>query len=403
VAEVLKDASSGTTGLRIGRMARGLVVVEVMLATGFLIMTMTFSRAALALRAIELPYPARSIITGQLGLTDQALGTPDARAGLARDLAARMGAIPGVRASALVSVLPGRGAGRWTFTLDVPPVEGTVQNSTGLALVTPGFFDVVEARALRGRLLEWSDGPGAHAVAVVNQSWVRLHSPERDPIGRLLWIGERQLEIVGVVPDLQMQDPEDRIGDGIYASLVQLRPYVVRLMARTGVDPLTITPLVRDAVEAWDPDVALFEVASLYDAIYADKKVLDAFGTLFFLFGMGALFLTMVGVYGVVSFAVTQRVREIGVRVALGARPRDVARLVLGQGMRLIGAGTVVGLVIAFALSHLLAAVTEFFEPAGPLTYVAIALALVATAGAGLLRPVRRSLALTPMEALRRD
>jgi ABC-type antimicrobial peptide transport system permease subunit len=200
-----------------------------------------------------------------------------------------------------------------------------------------------------------------------------------------------------------MQDPEDRIGDGVYASLLQLRPYAVRLMARTGTDPLAITPLVRDAVEGWDPDVPLFEVASLYDAIYSDKKVLDAFGTLFFLFGMGALFLTMVGVYGVVSFAVTQRVREIGVRVALGARPREIARLVLGQGMGLVGVGTAVGLVIAFALSHVLAAVTEFFQPAGPITYVAIALALMATAGAGLLRPVRRSLALTPMDALRRE
>jgi predicted permease len=404
VAEVLKDASGSATGLRIGRLARGLVVVEVMLATGFLIMTMTFTRTAIALRAINLPFPAREIFTGQLGLTQETLGAAGARVQLVRDLTARLDALPGVGATALVSVLPGRGAGNWTFTLDAPARPGGgLPNTTGLALVTPGFFDLVGARMLRGRALEWRDGPDAPGVAVVNQSWVRLHSPDRDPLGRQIWFGDRRLEVVGVVPDLQMQDPEDQRGDGVYASLLQVRPYVIRVMARAGSDPLALTPVIRDAVEGFDPDVPLFEVASLYQAIYSDKKVLDAFGTLFFAFGLGALFLTMVGVYGVVSFAVTRRVREIGVRVALGARPRDIARLVLGEGAVLIGAGTLAGLVIAFGLSHALAAVTEFVRPAGIMTYLAIAAALTVTAAAGLLRPVRRSLALEPMEALRRD
>jgi putative ABC transport system permease protein len=256
---------------------------------------------------------------------------------------------------------------------------------------------------IRGRAIGWNDVSTSTSVAVVNQSWVRRHSADRDPLGRRIWIAERMLEIVGVAPDLQMQDPEDRIGDGIYASMLQLRPYVIRVMARTANDPIALTPAVRDAIEAVDRDVPLIEVATLYDAIYSDKKVLDAFGALFFLFGIGALFLTMVGVYGVVSFAVTRRSREIGVRVALGASRAEIIRLVFRQGATLIGSGTAAGLVIAFGLSHVLAAVTEFVEPAGVLTYVAIAGALAATAAAGLLRPVRRALALQPVEALRRE
>jgi putative ABC transport system permease protein len=211
------------------------------------------------------------------------------------------------------------------------------------------------------------------------------------------------LEIVGVVPDLQMQDPEDRATHGVYASLLQVRPYVVRLMIRTAGDPLRLAANVRSAVEAEDPDLPLFEVATLHDAIYADKKVLEAFGTLFLLFGAGALFLTMVGLYGVVSFAVRQRSREIGVRVALGATSRDVVRLVLGQGATLVLIGTAFGLLIAFALSHALASAIEFVEPAGLLTYVMIAGALSATALAGLLSPLRRALALQPLTALRID
>ncbi len=404
VSEILKDSSGGTTGLRIGRLARALVLVEVALATGFMIMTMTFTRTAVALRSIDLPFAAREIWSGQLGLTQETLDSPTTRERLARDLTARLEAIPGVRASALVSVLPGRGAGSWTFTVDAPAVRGAATTTTtGLAIVTPGFFDVVGARMVRGRALAWTDGAGSPTVAVVNESWVRRHSADRDPIGRRIWFGERMLHVVGVAPDLQMQDPEDRDGAGVYASMLQVRPYVIRVMTRAEGDPVELTPRVRDAIEAVDPDVPLIEVARLYDAIYSDKKVLEAFGALFFVFGLGALFLTMVGVYGVVSFAVTRRAREIGVRVALGATRLEIVRLVLRQGVTLIGAGTGAGLVIAFTLSHVLAAVTEVVEPAGFLSYVAIAGALLTTAAAGLLRPVRHALALQPMEALRRD
>jgi len=402
VAETLKDISGGTTGLRIGRLARSLVVVEVALATGLLIMTMTFTKSAVALHSIQFPFPARQIFTGQLGLRQQTLGSADARARLAADLSQRVDAIPGVTASALVSVLPGRGAGNPTFGLD-SPLEADARGAptTGLALVTPGFLDVLGARVQRGRGIEWSDRLDAPAVALVNESWVRRYSPDRDPLGRQLWFGDVMLQIVGVVPDLQMQDPEDRAGDGVYASLLQLRPYVVRLMARTTSAPLAITASVRDAVEAVDPDLPLYEVADLHDAIYADKKVLDAFGTLFLLFGAGALFLTMIGLYGVVSFAVSQRSREIGVRIALGAAPRDIVALVLRQGAILVGIGTTVGLCIAFGLSHALAAAIDFVQPAGATTYVAIAAALGATALVGLLRPVRRALALQPMSVMR--
>jgi predicted lysophospholipase L1 biosynthesis ABC-type transport system permease subunit len=240
-------------------------------------------------------------------------------------------------------------------------------------------------------------------VALVNESWVRRYSADRDPLGRRVWFGERSLRIVGVVPDLQMQDPGDQGGDGVYASLLQVRPYVVRLLARAAGDPMALASLVRDAVEAADPDLPLFEIATLHDAIYSDKKVLDAFGALFLLFGVGALFLTMVGLYGVVSFAVRQRSREIGVRVALGASPRDVVGLVLRQGTRLVAMGTAAGLFIAFALSQALAAAIDFVQPAAPLTYLAIAATLAATALVALLRPTRAALALQPMSALRLD
>ena len=404
VVDVLKDATGGSTGLRVGRMARALVLAEVALATGFLIMTMTFTKTAVSLRAIEFPFDARRIFVAQLGLTQSAISSVDTRERLARDLTTRLDATPGVAASALVSVAPGRGAGNWSFSLDTPSTAtASTQPTTGLVMITPGFFDVVGAHVVRGRGIEWSDKPGGPLAAVVNASWVTRFSPDREPIGRKVWLGERMLEVVGVVPDLQVQDPEDRRGDGMYVSMLQSGPYAMRVLARTAGDPLALTPVVRDAAESIDRDLPLFEVSSLYDAIYSDKKVLDAFGALFFAAGVGALLLTMVVLYGIVSFAVAARTREIGVRVALGASRGNIARLVIGQGSKLIAIGVAVGLVIAVGLSHALAAATEFFQPAGVLTYVAIAGALVATAAAALVRPVRRALALAPIDALRRE
>jgi ABC-type antimicrobial peptide transport system permease subunit len=145
----------------------------------------------------------------------------------------------------------------------------------------------------------------------------------------------------------------------------------------------------------------VIEVASLHDAIYADKKVLEAFGAIFAAAGIGALFLTMLGVYAIVSFGVTTRTREIGVRVALGASRLEILRLVLRQGGSLIAYGIAAGLLIAFGLSQALAAATEFVQPAAPATYLAIATALLLTAAVGLLRPIHRALSLQPMEALR--
>jgi putative ABC transport system permease protein len=402
VAETLKDAGTGSTGLRIGRLARSLVVVELALATGFLIMTMTFTKSALALRAVSFPFPAHRIFTGQIGFPAETLGSVERRQRAADDILGRVEAVPGVAAAALVSRLPGRGAGAWSVSVDAPAREAQRAPTTGLVLVTPDFFRVLGTTALRGRLLSPRDGPQAPPVAVVNESWVRRFSPDRDPVGRRVWFGNTAMDVVGVVPDLQMQDPEDHDADGVYAPLSQrIQPYALRLMARTTANPLALTAPIRDAVESVDPDLPMFEIATLYSAIYADKKVLDVFGLLFALFGAGALFMTTLGLYAVVSFAVSRRTREIGIRVALGAAPRQVVALVLRQGAGLIGIGAGAGLVIAFMLSKALAAGIDAIDPAGPITYVAIAGTLVTAALLGLLRPVLRALALEPGVALR--
>ncbi len=403
VADMLRDAAATATGIRIGRLARSLVLAEVALATGLMIMTMTLTRTAVALRATDFPFDAGTIHTAQLALTEQVLGDPAARAAFARDLGARVAGIPGVEAHGLASVLPGRGAGNWSFSLDAPRAEGdrSPMPLAGLVIVTPGFFDALGATPRAGRLLVEGDRAGAPEVAVVNETWVRRYSADRDPLGRRLFIGGRTLEVVGVVSDLHLQDPGEPEAAGIFASMSQLRPFAVRLLARTSGDPMAITESVRDAVEAVDPDLPVFESATLQDAIFADKRVLDAFATIFFVAGLGALFLTMLGVYGIVAFAVASRTREIGVRVALGATRGAVVRLVARQAGRVIAIGIAIGLLLAFGISQALSAATDFIQPAAPGTYALIAAALLATAAVALVRPVWRALSLDPVTALR--
>lgn len=403
VSDVLKDQTSASTGLRMGRLARALVTVEVALATGFLITTVTFVKSAVGLRTIDLSFPTRTVYSGQLGVLNEVLNNPGEREGLFTELTRRLKAIPGVTHAALASVLPGRGSGNWSFALDDRTYDRLQDMPiTGVTVVAPEYFDLLEGHVVRGRAITAADRAGAPDVAVVNEEFVRRHSADRDPLGRRFMLGERSFTIVGIV-DLKTQDIDSRTGDVVYTSIFQMRPFAVRLMARVAGDPVAIAPQVRAAVEAVDPDLPLFEEGTLHEAIYNDKQVLDTIATLFFGFGAGALFLTVVGLYGVVSFGVSRRTREIGVRVVLGATPGDVVRLVLRQALREWAIGTGVGLCIAVGLSYGLAYLDDVIQPASVVMYLAVVVLLTGGGLLGLLVPMRRALALEPGAALRGD
>jgi len=174
-------------------------------------------------------------------------------------------------------------------------------------------------------------------------------------------------------------------------------------MVRGTGNPLALVNVVRDRIAAVDPDVPVFEIATLHDAIYADASVLDAFGILFAVFGAGALFLAMLGLYGVVAFGVTQRTREFGVRIAVGARGADILTLVVRDGSRSLALGATIGLLLALALHFGLAAVLDIVAPGDPVMFAAILAALTITALVALLVPATRAAATEPLQALRYD
>ncbi|MEZ5319691.1 MAG: ADOP family duplicated permease [Vicinamibacterales bacterium] len=395
----LKGDGTGATGLRIGRLGRALVVVQLALACGLLVLTATFVRASAVIHAADLVFPAKQILTADLGIPAGTISDPAPRARLLADLRDTLAATPGVGPTAFVSALPGRGAGQWSLSFTDQPDDPS--RYTGVVMVTPEFFDLAGASPTRGRLLTWRDDGRAALVAVVNESFVRRFSSDREVLGRQVVIGERPFTIAGVVRDLRMQDPEDQDGSGIYLSMLQARPFAVRTMTLAGGAPLDAVPALRAAVARVDPDLPVVQPASLYDAIYADKQVLDAVAALFLAFGCGTVFLALVGLFALLSFTVTSRTREFGVRLALGATGRDLVAIVIRRGAGELAWGLGIGLVLAFAISRMLGAVLENVPPAGPSVFLAI----VATVGAGaalaLWRPLRRATALSATTALR--
>jgi putative ABC transport system permease protein len=397
---VLADGSRGATGLRIGRIGRALVTAELALACGLMAVSATLVKAALDLRRAELPFDAHAIFTAEAGMYTPEFDDVRRRDVFVTQIEERLGGLPGIEAAALVSTLPGRGSGGWPFTLDAQ--SNAAPPTTSVMFVTPGLLDVLGAAPLRGRNFTAHDTRSSPAVALVNASWVRRYSSDRDPIGRVIEMERgKPIRIVGVVPDLQINGIDERHTDGIYLAAAQHRIHTGRIIARVSGHALAVTPAVRAAVHEVNPDVPLFEIATLHDAIHADSRVLDTFGTLFAIFGASALFLTIVGLYGVVSFAVTQRTREFGVRIALGARARDVIGLVLWQDGRFVVIGAAIGLLLAVALSRAIGAAIDTITPSGSAVLILVTSALVGTAGVALLVPARRASRLEPVVALR--
>jgi putative ABC transport system permease protein len=403
VGALLQQQSRAATGLRIGRLGRGLVIAQLTLACGLLVVTATFVRQAGVIRAVALPFPADRVVTAQLGVPESIAADPDARHRLLARLRDGLAAEPGLTRPAFVSVFPGRGAGRWSFSFADETGGDASRPATSVMIVTPEFFDLAGARVLSGRSLTWQDDERSPLVATVNESFARRFSAGRDPIGRGLRLSDRTFTIVGVVPDLQMQDVEDPAADGFYLSMLQARPNTLRLMAATAGPPTESAPLVREAVARVDPDLPAYEFASLRDAVHADKRILDAVAGLFLCFGLGALFLAAIGLYAILSFNVTSRTREFGIRMALGATRRDLARLVINRSAVEVGAGLGSGLLLAIVLSRVMAAVLERVPPAGPDVFLAIVLTMTVGTSLALVRPLARALALTPVDALRRE
>jgi putative ABC transport system permease protein len=323
----------------------------------------------------------------------------------------RLRSLPGVTAAGAVNRLPL--TGRW-WSIGVagagePPAPPGDTPSAAGRVATPGYFEAMHIPLRSGRLFTAGDQAGTPAVSIVSESLARRTWPGRDPVGRVLVVDDSTpTAVVGVVADARVNGLDSEAPPIVYVPFAQARfglfpDWGMDIVVRADGDATALASAVRGEVAALDRALPVFAVRTLDDVLGGWMARRRAALVLVGAFAAVAVALAMVGLYGVVSYSVRQRTREIGVRMALGARPRDIGGLVLGEGLLLAGAGAVVGLALSAGTSRVLSSLLFEVKPGDPVTLAATAgvVAVVATLAAGA--PSRRASRLDPVVALRQD
>jgi predicted permease len=392
----------------------GQVAIACLLLVGATLLTRSF----IAMIHADRGYDPVNVLTAQLPLPP---GFPAERRGqLLETLVERLRAVPGVTHAAYSTGLPFLSAGGFAaFNMRSPrnpDVEIEVQATQ--RLVSPDYFAAMRLRLIQGRTLSAEDTAATPPVIVVNRTFARQYIGD-DPIGvRIPLRGPRagglrfsneqaDAEIVGVVDDMR-QDRVDAPAaqPEIFASLTQILTASVRsfdpiLVIRTTADPSTYVPTLRGLVHEQAPTLALDSVMTMEDRVTTSLERPRLYAVVLAWFGMFALLVAGVGLFGILSFSVPQRTREIGVRSALGARAHDIVGLVLHQALWIVGVGVIVGLGAALAGAQLLSAFLYGISPHDVLTFVAVPIVIVAIAAIACLVPARRAAKVDPLTALR--
>jgi putative ABC transport system permease protein len=405
----LTEVGRGSTTGRSGRMVRNvLVVVEVALAVVVLIGAGLLIRSFVRLRSVDPGFQPLGLLTLRVPLAGGRNAAPDRRIAFFQQVADRVAALPGVRAAGAVNALPLTGLGLGSnFAVDGRPAPAPEQRPIALLRsVHSAYFRSMGIPLLAGRAFQDSDTSQAPAVIVVNQTLARRFWPQGNAIaGRLVVDANngRVAEIVGVVGDVKPERIEGADWPTIYCPYPQAPAVTMTMVVRTAQPPLSLASAVEREVHQLDPDQPVADARSMEDVV--DEAIAGArFNTVLLgVFALIAFVLAAVGIYGVISCDVSERTHEIGIRVALGAQPGDVLKLVLGQGARLAGYGIAAGLAAAFALTRLMAAMLYGVKATDAYTFAAIPVLLGAVALAASYLPSRRALALDPVTALRHE
>lgn len=419
-----------TTAGRSRQRARNLLVgAQVALAVVLLVASSLMVRSFQNLRAIDPQFNPSSALTFRIGLSERSFPTRSARLVAHHALLDRLAALPGVTAVTAATRVPLTAAGReLSSTLRVegrPVATGVVPPLVAFRAVAGGYFEAMGTRVLRGRGIERGDTERAEAIAVVNAALARLYFPGQDPIGARVarggsTVNSSWLTIVGVVANtpnaslaeatdagsgaelylpMSISGPPEVPGQSANGPAIATMSYVVR----SATAPLGLLPAIRESLDAIDATVAIAQVHTLQDLLdRASSQVAFTMALLALAAGM-ALLLGLVGIYGAVSYAVSQRTREIGVRLALGADLRSISAMIVKQSVLVTLAGLAVGLAGALASGHLIEALLYGVSPRDPTVFALAMLTMIAVATAACWLPARRAARVDPVHALRAD
>lgn len=405
----LREGERGSTGSAWIR--GGLVVAEVALAVVLLVGAGLLIRSFLLLQRVDPGFDPERVLTFRVQVPDRY--RPAERVAFFEQGAAELGAIPGVRSAAAINMLPvaGRGIGAWLNVVGRPPADGSNPNAVPYRVVTPGYFETAGLRLIRGRLLSDSDSRDRSPAVVIDEALARRQWPGQDPIGREIILGALpdnalipRSPIVGVVSDVKQLGLDSDPPGMVYVPH-RLMPFwpTFAFMLRTSVEPASVMPAARARIRALDPTLPISAVRTAEEVIAQSMVPARSSMVLLACFAGLALAMAAVGVYGVLSNAVSRRQREMGIRLALGAEPRQLRGLMLGEGLRQASIGVAIGLAGAVVLTRLMQALLFEVTPTDPLTFAGVAVLLLTVAALACYIPARRATKVDPVAIMRAE
>ena len=416
LSETLQDSARGSSTGRRGRRLRSLLVVaEFALALVLLVAAGLLVRTLWQLQQVDPGFDAKGVTMASLWLPQPNIPESgryfqnNAQVTLYKRILERVGTMPGVESVAASTRVPfgsNRGGGAFEIEGRDPDREGRA--GAQFASVSTGYFHTLRIPLVRGRVFTEQDEEKAMPVAVVSDSLARKFFSKEDPVGRRIRIPGRLqpgpwMTIVGVVRDVKTEALDALDSPILYRPMLQASSLNMTLLVRGGGSPAALGASIEKEVRAADPELPIYGVRTMDEAMSSTVDQRRFAMNLLLLFAVTALLLSAIGVYGVIAFSVAQRRHEIGIRMALGARPGDVQRLLLRQGARLALAGVGLGLAGAFVLTGALSALLYGVSPRDPLTFGGIAALLTAVALAASYLPARGASRLDPIKALRSE
>jgi predicted permease len=410
VQEAMKETSRGTAGgARHTRLRQALIVAEVALSVVLLAGAGLLFRSFLRLQAVEAGFTPQQVLTARLSPAGPQFQTEADLIRFYDQVLDRTRAIPGVQSAGMINVLPLTPGPTVGFRVEGRPVLTPDKwVPTNFRNVSPDYFRTMNIPVLKGRAFTAQDDGNAPARLMINQALAQRDFPNEDPVGKRVTFGNTGpnnepvwFEIVGVTANVRSLELREEAPAELYFTSKQSLFENMAILVRSTVEPESIAPALRQAVAEVDRTVPVSRVQTM-EHIVSESVTQPRFNL--FLLGMFsglALLLSVAGIYGVTAYTVTQRTHELGIRIALGAQVGDVLRMIIGQGMAVIGAGIVIGLVAAFALMRLMNSLLFGVSATDPFTFIGITVVLIA---AGLLAcyiPARRATKVDPLTALR--
>jgi predicted permease len=406
--DALKEGGrAGTAGLGRQHMRAALVVGEVALALLLLVGAGLFLRSLVSLEEVSPGFQPQGVITANVALPPTRYADPAKQIAFYRAVLDRLTSLPGVtNVGAGVSVPFAGNSGSASFSIEGrPSPPGDPGPHGDVDVVTPDYFASLKIPLRSGRVFTSQDQQGTQPVMVIDETLAKQYWPNEDPVGKHMRLGGPTVPwstIVGVVGHVKSSDlAGDTIKGKYYLATFQSPQPFSTLVARAQLDPAGLTSAIRTGVQAVDPTQAVSQIRTMSDMVSESLAPRRFVVTLLGVFAGMALLMAVLGLYGIISYAVTQRTQEIGIRLALGAQRGEILGMVIGQGMWLAGTGAGIGLATSVAISRLLRNQLFHIGPFDPLTFAATALVLLGAALAACYIPARRATRVDPIHALR--